>query len=85
MKADGVDREVLEKYVQIRKTIAKRADRIVALAHLLGLLRHCDGEIEVDPSSLAMVGDLIDSDICSILEMLDDFIYIVEAEEVLAS
>ncbi len=83
MKAEGIDREVLEQYVETRKGIAKRADRIVALSHMLSLLKHCDSEIEVDPSSLALVGDLVDSDICSILEMLDGFIYVVDAEAVL--
>jgi hypothetical protein len=83
MNLEKIDKEVLERYVETRNTIAKRSDRIVALSHMLNLLRHCDGEIEVDPSSLAVVGDLVDSDICSILEMLDAFIYVVEAEAVL--
>jgi len=39
--------------------------------------------IRSDNGSEFMVGDLIDSDICSILEMLDGFIYPVEVERVL--
>jgi len=52
-------------------------------AHLLGLLKHCDDTIEVSPSSIAVVGDLIDQDICGIQEKLDEFIYILDAEEAL--
>ena len=86
MKAEGIDREVLEKYVEMRREITRRIDRVVALAHLLNLLRHCgDDEIEVSPMALAVVADLVDADVTSIQESLDDFIYVVEAEEVLAS
>ena len=35
MNLDGIDNEVLEKYVGMRKEVTKRVDRIVALAHLL--------------------------------------------------
>ena len=43
-----------------------------------------DDSIEVCPSALAVVADLVDADVTSIQELLDGFIYIVEAEEVLA-
>ena len=33
--------------------------------------------------ALAVVGDLVDSDVTSIQEMLDEFIYVLDAEEVL--
>ncbi len=33
MKADGIDQEVLESYVQMRREVTKRVDRVVALAH----------------------------------------------------
>lgn len=83
MKAESIDREVLERYLETRKVIAGHAERVVTLSHLLGLLRHCAADsVEVSPSALAAVADLIDSDICSIQETLDDFIYPVEAEEV---
>ena len=81
MKAEGIAPEVLESYVDTRKAIAKRADQTMALVHLLGLLKHCpEDTIEVCPSALAKVADMIDSDICSIQETLDGFIYLVDAE-----
>ena len=84
MKAEGIDREVLRKYVEMRREITKRIDRTVALVHLLSLLQHCgDDEIEVSPMALAVVADLVESEVCRIQEILDDFIYVVEAEEVL--
>ena len=84
MKAEGIDREVLSEYVEARKAIARRADRTVALVHLLGLLKHCpEDTIEVCPSALAVVADMIDSDICGIQEILDGFIFQGDAEAVL--
>jgi len=81
---EGISREVLERYLEARKEIAKRADRIVAVVHLMGLLKHSgDDTVEVSPSALATIGDIIDSDICSIQEQLDEFIYILDAEEAL--
>lgn len=62
----------------------KRADRTTALVHLLGLLKHCpDDVIEVSPSVLAKVADMIDFDINVILESLDEFIFQGDAEAVL--
>ena len=85
MKAEGIDREVLKSYVEMRQEVTKRVDRTVALVHLLSLLQHCgDDEIEVSPMALAVVADLVDADVVSINEILDNFIYQVEAEEVLA-
>ena len=37
----GMDRETLKRYLEARKAIAKKADRIIAVVHLLGLLKHC--------------------------------------------
>ena len=81
MSIEGVTPEVLERYVRARKAIGNHADRIVAISHLLALLEHCDGVIEVDPSALAVVGDMLDQDICDIQEQLDEFIFPSDAEE----
>ncbi|VGO11848.1 hypothetical protein PDESU_00395 [Pontiella desulfatans] len=84
MKADEIDREVLERYLETRNAVTKRVDRIVAVAHLLGLLKHCgDDTIEVSPSAIAVVADLVDSDICSIQECLDEFLFQGDAESAL--
>lgn len=75
---------MLRRYLETRKDIAKRADRISAIAHLMGLLRHCgDDTVPVSPTALANCANLIDSEICSILEYLDDFIFPTDAEATL--
>jgi hypothetical protein len=82
--SDGMSTDMLLSYVETRKGIAKRSERIVACAHILGLLRHCgDDSVRVSPTALAEIADLIDSNICAITEQLDEFIYVVDAEEVL--
>lgn len=79
----GIDAKMLQRYLDTRKVIAKKADRIIAVAHLLNLLKHCgDDTIPVSPSALANCADLIDSEICSILEYLDDFIFPTDAEAI---
>jgi hypothetical protein len=82
-KIKGIDAMMLRRYLDTRKVIAMRADRIIGVAHLLSLLKHCgDDTIPVSPTALANCADLIDSEICSILEYLDDFIFPTEAEAI---
>ena len=85
MDLRGMDRKVLERYLEARAHVTQRVDRVVAVAGLLMLLKQCgDDAVEVSPSALAGLGDLIDSDVCAIQELLDGFIYAVDAEEALA-
>ena len=80
-KVKGIDAGMLRKYLETRKTIAKRAARISALVHLLTLLKHCgDDTVPVSPAALATCADQIESELCSILEYLDDFIFPTDAE-----
>ncbi|VGO21121.1 hypothetical protein [Pontiella sulfatireligans] len=84
MKIDQLDREVLKRYRDARKAIAKRAYRTTALVHLLSLLRHCgDDSIEVCPMALAIVADLVDAAATTINELLDQWLYVGDAEAVL--
>jgi len=77
----GIDAKMLRRYLETRKTIAKKADRIIAVSHLLSLLKHCgDDTVPVSPSALANCADLIDSELCGIIECLDDFIFPTDAE-----
>ncbi len=79
----GIDARMLRRYLDTRKVIGKKADRIIGVAHLLSLLKHCgDDTVPVSPSALADCADLIDSEICSILEYLDDFIFPTDAEAI---
>ena len=74
----------LERYLEMRNAVTKRVDRIVAVAHLLSLLRHCgDDTVEVSPSAIAVVADLVDQDACGIQESLDEFIFQGDAESAL--
>ena len=78
----GVDRPALKRYLDTRKAIARRANNICDITHILTLLQHCGGEmIPVDPQVLASFADRINSDICAIIEELDNFIYILDAEK----
>ena len=71
----------LDAYLDTRKVIGKKADRIVAVTHVLSLMKHCgDDTVPVSPAALANCADLIDSELCSILEYLDDFIFPTDAE-----
>jgi hypothetical protein len=78
----GINANQLRRYLETRKDIAKRTDRIGAIAHLLGLLRHCgDDTVPVSPHALAVTAQMIDSDTCGIVESLDEFIFLTDAEE----
>ena len=59
----GIDARMLRRYLDTRKVIGKKADRIVAVTHLLGLLKHCgDDTVPVSPTALANCADLIDGE-----------------------
>jgi len=61
------------------------AKTIQNLANLLALFQQCgDDKIQIDPVALGHVHSLIESSILNIWETLDNFIYIVEARQVLA-
>ena len=78
----GMDRETLKCYLATRKTVGKLVDRIGALSHLLGLLKHCgDDTVEVSANALGTLGDMLDADVCAIQEELDEFLHVLDAEE----
>jgi hypothetical protein len=80
----GIDAKMLRRYLETRKTIARKADRIIAVTHVLSLMKHCgDDTVPVSPTALANCANLIDSEICGILEYLDDFIFPTDAEAAL--
>jgi len=80
---EGVSKYMLRRYLETRKVIAIRADRISAVSHLLSLLKHCgDDTVPVSPAALANCADQIESELCGILEDLDDFIFPTDADAV---
>lgn len=79
---EGVSKYMLRRYLETRKVVAKRTNRISGISHLLSLLKHCgDDTIPVSPTALANCADQIESELCGILEDLDDFIFLTDAEE----
>lgn len=83
---EGISAPMLKKYVTMRKGVGEKAQHAGNLAYILSLLEHCDEDmIPVDPKVLAAFADEINSDVCSMLEQLDEFIFIVNAEQALAS
>lgn len=80
----GIDSKVLYRYLEARKVIDERADRISNVSRMLSLLEYCgDDTVPVSGHALAFFSDMINSDVCKIIESLDDFIYILDAESVL--
>ena len=49
------------------------------------MFQHCgDDTLEIDPAALGYTHQIIEKSILNIWEILDDFIYIIEARQVLA-
>jgi hypothetical protein len=54
------------------------------MSRILGLVEYCDDDtIPVSAHALASFSDMINSDVCNIIECLDDFICIPDAESAL--
>ena len=82
-KIKGIDSNMLRRYLETRKVVAKRTEKISSISHLLSLLKHCSEDtVPVSPTALANCADQIESELCGILENLDDFIFPTDAEAV---
>ena len=80
----GISENMLRSYVDMRQRVDNEAKTIQSLASLLALLQHCgDDGIQIDPVALGYSQSLIEKSILNIWEMLDDFIYIIEARQML--
>lgn len=81
---EGISEDMLRRYVKMREKVSVEANAIQSLSNLLGLFQQFgDDTIEVDPFSLGYSQSLIERSILNILEFLDDFIYIIEAQNVI--
>ena len=79
-KIEGISVEMLFKYVEMRRSIDAEAKTAHSLASMLALLQKCgDDKLEVDPVALGHVNELISNSVLNIWEILDDFIYLVQA------
>ncbi len=73
--------EWLHRYVEMRRRVDVEANTIHSITSMLALLETCgDDSIEVDPVALGKVNRIINGNILNIREILDDFIYIVQAK-----
>ena len=84
-KIEGISTKRLRQYVETRRRIDAEANSIFAMTSMLGLLEtNGDDKIEVDPVALGNINQMLNKNILNIWEILDDFIYIVQAQMILA-
>ena len=83
-KIKGMSTELLQCYVEMRRRIDSEANSIFGITSMLALLETCgDDKIKVDPVALGKINQMLNKNILNIWEILDDFIYIVQAHSVL--
>ena len=80
-KIGGISPELLRRYVEMRQKLDLEANTIQSISSMLALLETCgDDSLNVDPVALGKVSQGINRNILNIREILDDFIYIVQAK-----
>ena len=80
-KLEGLDVQWLQRYVEMRDKFDQQANSIFAITSLLEIFETCgDDKIEVDPVALGKIYHMLNKNILNIWEILDDFIYIVQAK-----
>ncbi len=80
-KIEGISTKLLHRYVETRLRIDAEANSIFGISSMLALLETCgDDKIEVDPVALGKINQMLNKNILNIWEILDDFIYIVQAK-----
>jgi len=79
-KLEGISTECLQRYVETRRRIDIEANSIFAVTSLIALLEGCgDDTLNIDPVALGKIHQTLNTNILNIWEILDDFIYIVQA------
>ena len=77
----GINEDMLLRYVEMRHKLDAEANSIFGMTSMLGLLTTCgDDVIEVDPVALGKINQMLNKNILNIWEILDDFIYLVQAK-----
>ena len=80
-KIEGISASQLKRYVDVRNSIDIEANSIYAITSLLALMETCGNDkMEVDPVALGKINQILNKNILNIWELLDDFIYIVQAK-----
>ena len=79
-KISGISSEWIQRYVETRDRIDIEANSIYAVTSLIALLESCgDDTLNLDPIALGKIHKILNTNILNIWEILDDFIYIVQA------
>ena len=79
-KLEGISTECLKRYVETRGRIDIEANNIYAVTSIVTLLECCsDDTLNIDPIALGKIHQTLNKNILNIWEILDDFIYIVQA------
>ncbi len=77
----GISSELLHRYVEMRRRIDVEANTIHSITSMLVHFEACgDDKINVDPVTLGKINQMLNTNILNIWEILDDFIYIVQAK-----
>lgn len=77
---EGIDKELLRRYVETRDRIDQSKKTIYAISSILAVYKHVDDACpEIDAYALGHVNQLMNKAILDVWEALDDFIPIVSA------
>ena len=77
----GISPELLRRYIEMRRKVADEAEIVHSITSMLALFETSgDEKIVVDPVALGKINQMLNTNILNIWEILDDFIYIVQAE-----
>ena len=80
-RIEGISAKQLRRYVDVRNSIDTEANSIYAITSILALMETCgDDKMEADPVALGKINQILNKNILNIWELLDDFIYIVQAK-----
>ena len=81
---DDISTELLHRDVEMRHKIDIEANAIYSITSMLALFETCgDDTIELDPVALGKINQMLNKNIVNIWEIMDDFIYIVQARSIL--
>ena len=80
-RIEGISTKQLRRYVDTRNSIDIEANSIYAITSLLALMETCgDDKMEIGPVALGKINQILNTNILNIWELLDDFIYIIQAK-----
>ncbi len=76
----GISPELLRRYVEMRQKIDVETSIVFSITSMLALLEtNGNDRIEVDPVVLGKINQLLNTKILNTWEIMDDFIYLVQA------